>query len=131
VIERTQVEIRNLRTAGILGVGEEERAAPQPLTVNLWLEIDPGESPQTDSIGDTVDYRRVRDAVIERIETSRFHLLEALAAALISDLAKEPRIIAARISVEKPGALRLADSVALTVSWRRRPVPENPSAASG
>ncbi len=115
----TYIRIRNLRAAGIIGVDESERASAQPLNVNLWLQIDAGRAGTTDALGDTIDYRLIRQLVLDRIAASRFHVLEALVHAILADLKGEARILAARVDVEKPGALRRADAVSLSMTWRR------------
>ena len=66
----TYIRIRNLRAAGIIGVDESERASAQPLNVNLWLQIDAGCSGTTDALRDTIDYRLIRQLVLDRIAAS-------------------------------------------------------------
>ena len=56
-------------------------------------------------------------AIISHVEDNRFLLLEKLAADVLSICAGHEEVQYARVSVDKPHALRFADSVAVSLSF--------------
>jgi FolB domain-containing protein len=74
-----RIELRGLRLAGICGVLPQEQATPQPLEVDLDVELDLGPAGATDDLADTVDYGALCAAVEAVVTTERFALLERLA----------------------------------------------------
>lgn len=67
-----------------------------------------------------VDYRAIKKRVLALIEDSHFHLLEALAEAIATTCLETTGVLEVRVTVDKPGALRFARSVAVEIV-RRRP----------
>ena len=109
------IKIRNLRVNGILGVYEKERTAPRPIVINLALEIDGRVAANTDEIGCTVDYSVIRDTVVNIVETAQSRLIEHLATRIAEAILQDSRVIAVEVEVDKPAALRMAESVAVVV----------------
>ncbi len=104
----------------VIGVSERERRAPRPLVVNLRLTLDLARASSSDAIRDTVDYRKIVRRAVALGEASRFRLVERLAGYLGEQLLAEfPRLVAARVEVEKPGILEQARSVRVAVTSRR------------
>ncbi len=115
-----KLTIKGLRGRCILGISEEERRAPQEVEVTIALSVDLHLPARTDRFADTVDYRAIKQRVLEAIETSQFRLVEALAQA-IADLCLEyPLVKEVTVEVDKPSALRFARSVSAEIT-RRRP----------
>ena len=115
------IRIKNLRLRTIVGVNDWERQAPQDVVLNLEVAFDAGRAAKTDRLEDTLDYRALKKRIAEAVERSRFQLLEGLAAHVLELVMQEPRVSAATVEVDKPGALRFADSVSVTCSAGRRP----------
>jgi FolB domain-containing protein len=116
-----RIRIRGLHLRTVIGVHEWERHARQDVLLDLDVEADLSRAAETDDIRDALDYRALTKRVIEHVESSRYRLLEALAdsvARMVLETA--PMAQAVRVTVDKPGALRFARSVAVEVS-RRRP----------
>ena len=71
-------------------------------------------------IGDTVNYRTAAKAIIQHIEEGRPLLVERLAMELAQIcLESDEKIEAVELTVEKPGAVRFAASVGLTIFRKR------------
>ena len=119
------IEIKDLLVAGILGINPEERLKPQDILVNVRLWVDTRPAARSDSIDDAVNYRSISKAIIAHIEGGAPGLVERLTDELATlCLDSDPRIAEVEISVEKPGALRFARSVGVTVRRRREGVRE-------
>ncbi len=114
-----KIHIRDLRLRGIIGIYPEERREKQDIIVNLTLHADLSKAGETDDIVDTFDYKNVKKRVAELVESSDFFLLERLAQR-IAEVALEERLVErVDVTIDKPGALRFADSVAVEVSRAR------------
>ncbi len=119
-----RIAIRDLLVRGIVGINPEERRNRQDIVVNATLYVDTRPAGASDDIADAINYRSVAKALIAHIETSQPFLVERLAADLAAlCFEQDVRVAAVELSVEKPGALRFARSVGVTI-FRRRPGPE-------
>lgn len=115
-----RIHIINLEVQGIIGINPDEREHAQTVRVNTTLWVDTSRAAVTDDIEDAANYRTVTKAMITHIEEGRPFLVERLVQEL-ADLCfeTEPRIQAVEITVEKPGALRFAESVGITIRRSR------------
>jgi dihydroneopterin aldolase/D-erythro-7,8-dihydroneopterin triphosphate epimerase len=114
------IEIHDLMVRAILGINDEERVNRQDVVINLTIWSDLRDSGRTDNIDDTINYRTLAKLVIELAEESSFFLVEKLATeiALLSfEFSKSIERI--RVTVEKPGAIRFARSVGVTIERTR------------
>ncbi|MBW7885048.1 MAG: dihydroneopterin aldolase [Caldilineaceae bacterium] len=106
---------------GIVGIKPEERANRQDILINATFWAETRTAGATDSIDDTVNYRSAAKAMIAHVEAGSPHLVERLAAELVRICFEaDPRIHAVELTVEKPGAVRFARSVGVTI-YRMRP----------
>lgn len=77
-----RITLQAMRFEGHHGVGEEERAFPQELEVDLVVEADLAQAGRTDDVADTIDYGPLIGLVGEVVERGSFRLLEAIAATI-------------------------------------------------
>jgi FolB domain-containing protein len=111
--------IKNLRLSAILGVYDEERHAERVIIVNLRLKYDPRAALRTDALEDALDYKQIRDRVVSVVSGTKFRLIETLADGIVNELIKDSRILKLRLEVDKPKALRMAESVSVIARWER------------
>lgn len=111
-----KIYIRDLRTRCILGIFPEEREKAQEVVLNITLFADLGAAGQSDDINDTVDYKDVKMRVLELVEKSSFFLVERLAQAVASTCLDTHSVEAVTVTLDKPGALRFAQSVAVEIT---------------
>lgn len=105
---------------GILGIKPDERTNVQEILVNATLWVDTRKAAQSDDIEDAVNYRTINKAMIAHIEQGEPMLVERLVQELVDIcFATEPRIREVEMTVEKPGALRHARSVGITIHRSR------------
>lgn len=113
------IHIKNLRLRAFIGVFDWEREAPQDIVVNAKIYFDGAQAAATDAIEQTLDYEAITKRVIKEVEHSHFHLLERLAQQILSAIMENPRVEAASVEVDKPNALRIADSVSVSCEAKR------------
>ncbi len=120
-----RILIKDLSVPGILGIKPDERVNEQEILVNAVLWADTRPASVSDDIDDAVNYRTITKALIAHIRGGKPMLVERLVQELVNicfDL--EPRIMRVEMTVEKPGALRYAKSVGISIVRDRLPDPE-------
>ena len=115
-----QVIIKNLLARGVIGVNDWERKRPQNILINLTLFTDTRRAARSDSIDDCVNYSTMSKKALAHAETANRETVEALANDLAILCLEEPRVTKVMVRVEKPGAVRFAESVGVEVE-RSRP----------
>jgi FolB domain-containing protein len=115
-----RIIIKNLLVRGIVGIQPDERENTQDVLVNATLWADTRPAAASDDIAEAVNYRTVTKAMIAHITDGKPFLVERLASELVDIcFGADPRIIEVELSVEKPGALRYAESVGVAVRRTR------------
>lgn len=110
-----RIRIQDLLLRCIVGINPDERKNKQDVVLNITLFADLTKAAGTDDIDDTVNYRTIKNQVIELVESSSFYLVEKLAGEIARVCLRNDRVEAVRVSVEKPGALRFARSVGVEI----------------
>lgn len=110
-----QIHIRDLLLRTIIGVNDDERTNRQDVVLNLTLTLDARPAARTDDIADAVNYRTLTKEIIDFVEQSSFLLVERLAHEVARRCLADRRVEAVEVTVDKPGALRFARSVGVTV----------------
>jgi len=114
-LKMDKILIKDLRLRCIIGVNESERREKQDVTINIVIWSDLAEAAKTDNIDKTVDYKEITKGVIKLVEGSEFRLVETLAEKLAETCLEHARVKKVRVTVEKPGALRFARSVGVSI----------------
>ncbi len=107
------IRIKNLRLRSIIGIFDWERVHKQDLILNIQMKFDGSKAASSDKIEDTVDYKKINKNIISEVENSQFFLLEKLAQRVLEIILENPRVLYAKVEIDKPGALRFADSVSI------------------
>jgi D-erythro-7,8-dihydroneopterin triphosphate epimerase len=113
------IRISNLRLRTYIGFNPEERAKLQDVVINVEIAHDISPAVFDDDVGAALNYKTITKAMIEHVENGRFLLLERLVHDLVGLCARDPAVARATVTVDKPHALRFADSVSLTLTYER------------
>lgn len=116
---RDRILIRDLRVRGIVGINDWERVTPQDIVIGIEIDCDLIAPGLSDEVGDTLNYRTLTKDVIAYVETSHHRLVEALAHEIARIAVRDHGAQRVRVRVEKPGALRFADSVGVEIERER------------
>lgn len=115
------IQLRSLRLLCHVGVTEAERAAAQPLELDLDLHVGLTAAAASDDVADTVDYGEVALAVVAAVQASEHALLErAATVAADAALAVDDRADAVTVTVRKLRPPIPADVGTAGVSVHRR-----------
>lgn len=113
------IDINDLHLRTIIGINPDERVNRQDVFVNVTLETDCRAAADSDDIADAVNYRDLCKNIIDHVESSQYLLVERLADRIARIVLADQRVSWVRVRVDKPGALRFAQSVAVTVERNR------------
>ena len=111
-----RIHIRDLLLRCIIGIREWERHELQNVYIQITLHADFTDASGTDSIADTVDYVTLKRRIIALVEGSSFHLIETLAERVAGVCLEDRRVRRVDVTIEKPGALSFARSVAVEIT---------------
>jgi D-erythro-7,8-dihydroneopterin triphosphate epimerase len=113
------IHIKNLRLRTYIGFNDVEKQNKQDVVINAWLRYQAVEASLTDDIANAVNYRSICKQMIDKVESNRFLLLEKMAADLLEICMENTHVLHATVEIDKPHALRFADSVSLTLTASR------------
>ena len=94
--------LSGLRFYASLGILAHERTQPQPIQVDA--ELNQGRQPllpHDDDIGHVLDYRKVRQIIIDECTATHINLLETLIGKVTTRLMQLPGVIGARVKIAK------------------------------
>ncbi len=109
------VFIRGLQVETVIGIFEWERRIRQRVRIDLEMHADVARAAATDAIDDALDYKAIGKRIIAFVGESEFQLVETLAEHVAALVRKEFGVSWLRLTVSKPGALRGADDVGVTI----------------
>ena len=114
-----KVIIKNLLARGIIGINDWERKRAQDILINLTLFTDTQRAGQTDNINDCVDYSKMSKKIMAHAESANKLTVEALANELAKLCFEDKNVQKVIVCVEKPGAVRFAESVGVEIERSR------------
>ena len=94
--------LTGLRFDANLGILDHEKTAPQPIQVDA--ELNQGQQPllpHDDDISHVLDYRKVRQIIIDECTAEHVNLLESLIGKLARRLMQLPGVIGVRVKIGK------------------------------
>lgn len=115
-----RILINDLLVRCVLGLSAEERREKQDVLISVALFTDLTKPGRSDRSEDTVDYRAVKKEILAAVDGSQYHLAEALAERIAEICLAHIAVQRVQVTVEKPGALRFARSVAVEIDRTRR-----------
>lgn len=114
------IRIKNLLLRTFIGFNPEELVNKQDVIINIEIETDiPEHALETDEPDGIVDYKTITKKVIALVQDGRFKLLEVLTKNILDLVMEDLRVKKARVEVDKPHALRFAESVSVQLEMER------------
>ena len=114
-----KIFIHALKTETIIGIFDWERQVRQTVLVDIEISADIRKAALTDSIDDTLNYKRIAKSVLAFVEASQFHLVETLAEHLAMLVLEEFGVAWVSIILSKPGAIRSSRDVGVALERDR------------
>jgi FolB domain-containing protein len=111
-----KILIKDLLARGRLGVPAEERTIPQDILINLILYTDTRRAGESDDIHHSVDYSIAAEKILELVEKSSRHTVEALAEDIALLCLSFALVSGVTVRIEKPNKIRFARSVGVEIN---------------
>ena len=115
-----KIIIKDLLLRGIIGINPDERVNEQDILINVVMFADIGQAAASDNIEDAVNYKTITKRIVKHVKGSADFLVEKL----VSDIARiilteNEAVQKVQVRLEKPGALRFAQSVGIEIERTR------------
>lgn len=111
------IRIRDLRLRTLIGFNPEEREKKQDVVINVTVRYPMNAAILQDDVGSVLNYKTLTKQIIALVEDHQFLLLERLSAEVLALCREHRQVTYAAVEIEKPHALRFADSVSAALSW--------------
>lgn len=119
-IATRRVILDDLQVSASIGMLDHERTARQPLHIHAEFETDASRPIDDADLGSVLDYRLLRDALIQEAVQAHTDLLETLVDRSLSRILKDfPSVLHARIRICKPQAFDDCAAVCIEQSRSR------------
>lgn len=113
------VRIKNLLLRTYIGIKEEEINNQQDVLINVRLTYDASAAVNNNEIESALNYRTITKQIIRHVDGNRFALLERLTHEVLSIVMEHEAVQWAEVEIDKPHALRYAESVSVTLQAHR------------
>ncbi|MCE4566732.1 dihydroneopterin aldolase [Maribellus sp. CM-23] len=114
------IRVKKLLIRTYIGFNPEELVNKQDVVINIEIETDiPASALESDEPDGIFDYKTITKKVIAFVQEGRFKLLEVLTRNILDLVMEDERVIRAKVEVDKPHALRFAESVSLEMEAKR------------
>jgi FolB domain-containing protein len=110
-----KILIQNLRVQGILGVNDWERTTLREIIITVLLFTNTSRAGKSDEIENCIDYSQIAKEIRTLVEKSSRFTVEALAEDIAGLCLTKPGVEKVTIRVEKPRAIKGADSVGVEI----------------
>lgn len=111
--------IQALEVRTVIGVHPWEQKAPRLLALNVEVGLDIREAAASDHVRDAIDYQKVAERIADFSRDQRHALLETYAERLSKYLFDCFPMLALRLEIKKPGAIKDVSWVGLRMERRR------------
>ena len=117
---KRSVLIKNFIIHEIIGVHEHEKIKKQKIKFNIVIDVDQNVLPDEKDIKSIVDYEKITNNLKNLAKSKKYNFLESLAEDSFKEIFEDKRINSVKIKIEKPEAIKGADSVGVEVFKSRK-----------
>ena len=118
-IKRT-VFIKDFVIEEIIGIHEHEKIKKQKIKFNIILDIKQSSIPDEKNIKSIVDYEKITNTLENLTKSKKYNFLESLAEDSFKEIFEDKRINSVTMKIEKPEAIKNAESVGVEVFKTRK-----------
>ena len=118
-IKRT-VFIKDFIIEEIIGIHEHEKIKKQKIKFNIVLDVNQSFVPDEKDIKSIVDYEKITNKLENLAKDKKYNFLESLTEDSFKEIFEDKRISSVKIKIEKPEAIKNAESVGVEVFKTRK-----------
>ena len=112
---RRTVFIKDFIIQEIIGIHEHEKTKKQKIKFNIVVNVNQNTVPDEKDIKSIVDYEKITNKLENLVKNKKYNFLESLAEDSFGEIFEDKRINSVKIKIEKPDAIKNADSVGVEV----------------
>jgi len=112
---KRSVLIKNFIIQEIIGFHEHEKIKKQKIKFNIVIDVDQNSLPNEKDIKSIVDYEKITNNLKSLAKRKKYNFLESLAEDSFKEIFEDKRINSVKIKIEKPDAIKNAESVGVEV----------------
>ena len=112
---RRTVFIKDFIIQEIIGIHEHEKTKKQKIKFNIVVNVNQNTVPDEKDIKSIVDYEKITNKLEKLVKNKKYNFLESLAEDSFKEIFEDKRINSVKIKIEKPDAIKNADSVGVEV----------------
>jgi len=112
---RRTVFIKDFIVQEIIGIHEHEKTEKQKIKFNIVVTVNQNTVPDEKDIKSIVDYEKITNKLENLVKNKKYNFLESLAEDSFEEIFEDKRINSEKIKIEKPDAIKNADSVGVEV----------------
>ena len=116
---RRTVFIKDFIIQEIIGIHEHEKTKKQKIKFNIVVNVNQNTVPDEKDIKSIVDYEKITNKLENLVKNKKYNFLESLAEDSFKEIFEDKRINSIKIKIEKPDAIKNADSVGVEVLKNR------------
>ena len=117
-IKRT-VFIKDFIIHEIIGMHDHEKIEKQKIKFNIVIDINQNTLPNEKDLRSIINYEKITRKLENLVKTKKYNFLESLAEDYFKEIFEDKRINSVKIKIEKPDAIKNADSVGVEVFKNR------------
>tara|TARA_Y100000590_G_scaffold330874_1_gene375899 strand:+ start:239 stop:667 length:429 start_codon:yes stop_codon:yes gene_type:complete len=117
---KRSVLIKNFIIQEIIGIHQHEKIKKQKIKFNIVIDVDQNVLPNEEDIKSIVDYEKITNNLKNLVKNKKYNFLESLAEDSFKEIFEDKRINSVKIKIEKPEAIKNADSVGVEVFKSRK-----------
>ncbi|RUA15513.1 MAG: dihydroneopterin aldolase [Alphaproteobacteria bacterium] len=113
-VKRT-VFIKDFIVHEIIGIHDHEKIKKQKIKFNIVIDVNQNTIPDEKDIRSIIDYEKIITKIENLTKSTHYNFLESLAEDSFKEIFEDKRINYVKIKIEKPDAIKNADSVGVEV----------------
>ena len=113
-VKRT-VFIKDFIVHEIIGIHDREKVKKQKIKFNIVIDVNQNTIPDEKDIKSIIDYEKIIVKIENLTKSTQYNFLESLAEDSFEEIFEDKRINSVKIKIEKPDAIKNADSVGVEV----------------
>ena len=113
-VKRT-VFIKDFIVHEIIGIHDHEKIKKQKIKFNIVIDVNQNTIPDEKDIRSIIDYEKIIAKIENLTKSTQYNFLESLAEDSFEEIFEDKRINYVKIKIEKPDAIKNADSVGVEV----------------
>lgn len=113
------IRIKKLLLRTYIGFNDKEIREKQDVIINMTIDVDLSHAIENDVVDGSYNYKIITKNIINLVQDQKFKMLESLTQSILDEIMKYKKVRFAKVEVDKPHALRFAESVSVELEASR------------